>query len=165
VPVEVAATFLRFPATTRERPLGGTSSIPLYISTGSSLWMVTAGPSLRVERGRLALALTAAAGVAQYANTSALRTVGDSARYERSASFGGLAGVVRGEGAGALRVGKRAAPVWLEAAGGWTGATRTDFVRETNITVGVISGAYLAPTPTALTWIGGRVGVVIGRRR
>jgi len=154
--------YRRFAPATRARPWPG--AIPLYIQTGAHILTVLGGPEVTLERGRSSVSLAAALGVASRVTSSALDLPTDSARFFRGTTFSGLAPAGEAIAEALWRVASGNTPMWVGVSVGVLTMGDLDLVREENVPFGVISGAYLNPTPTPATFIGARAGVVIGLR-
>lgn len=148
--IRIDGGFLRFAPTTSARPYRGTQ--PVFITTGSQIFTVVAGPELRVGVGRWRVAATAGGGIASFTNTGAVTGIAAPDRFSGATTFGDLTLAYAGGAGLGLRLGGGGTPVWLDLSTRYLGTGSTRWVREGNIPVGYVSGVYLKPTksPTAL---------------
>lgn len=161
--LRVDAGFLRFAPTTSARPYRGLQ--PVFITTGSQLFTVVAGPVLRVGLGRLRLSATAGGGFASSTNTGAVTGIATPERFSGATTFGDLTLAYAAGGGLGVRVGRGAAPVWLDLSTRYVGTGPTRWVREGNIPVGYVSGVYLKPTNSPTTMVVYQLSVAVGVTR
>ena len=148
--IRIDGSFLRFAPTTSARPYRGGQ--PVFITTGTQIFTVLAGPELRVGLGRVRLSAAAGGGIASSTNTGAVTGIAAPDRFSGATTFGDLTLAFSGGAGLGLRLGSGGAPVWLDLSTRYLGTGPTRWVREGNIPVGYVSGVYLKPTksPTAL---------------
>jgi hypothetical protein len=159
--LRVDGEFLTFGEQTRMLPYNG-SGPDIAITTGSRIFLATAGPELRREWHRLGFAVGAGAGMAYFSNTGAVDGWGDPDRFQRANSYGHVTWALRG-GAGAnLRLGRSPRSARLEFGAQVVQAGASPYLREYNLPVGVISGIYLYPTPFRPSFVVCSVGVSAG---
>ncbi len=147
----IEADYLRYPATTRSRPFRLGS--PAIITTGSGMFLATAGPRLSVPLGSARLEVGGGAGLARLTNTGSV-SLGSLPGLNRSTSFDDLTCAAAWGASSAVRVAGEATPVWLEASARRLWVCRARWLREGNLPTGTISGAYLNPTWSAASmWV------------
>jgi len=158
--LRVDGDFLRFAPNTSARPFRG--SQPVFITTGSQIFTVTAGPEVRVGLGRLRMSAIAGGGFVSSTNTGAVTGIATPDRFSGATTFGDLTLAYAGGAGLGLRVGGGATPVWLDVSTRYVGTAPTRWVREGNLPVGYISGVYLQPTKSPTTLVAYQVSVSVG---
>ncbi len=159
--LRIDAEYLRYPATTRNRPYTGIT--PAVITTGSSIFAAMAGPRLRMALGRVHLSAGGSAGFARLMNTGSV-SLGPGSSLNRATTFDNLS-VALGGGAGAsVRLGGGEAPVRLELSSRYLWIGPSKWLREGNLPVGTISGVYLNPTWSAAGMWVYRLAISVGLR-
>ncbi len=144
------AEYLRFGDHTVEKPYNGTGPA-VAITSAADILLIGAGPGLALRKGRVDAAVQAGAGVA-YTHASGRTTIGTSPQNDRANTYTTLTWQVQGGAALGLRLGASPEAARLELSGRVVHAGETDFLREYNLPVGVISGLYINPTPYAPTF-------------
>jgi hypothetical protein len=158
--LKIDASFIRFAPTTSPRPFRGLQ--PVFITTGSQIFAVIAGPELRVGLGRVRLTATAGGGIASSTNTGAVAGIGTADRFSGATTFGDLTLAYAGGAGLGLEVGGGAAPVWLDLSTRYVGTGPTRWVREGNLPVGYVSGVYLKPTQSPTRLVAFQLSVSVG---
>jgi hypothetical protein len=153
------AQYLRFPPASRARPLG---SATVTITTGLRAIVLSAGPGLWLSRGRMSVGAGLAGGIARTTATSDVGGLGDPDRLSRGVVNNDLTWMASGTFGTAVRLARGSRPVTLEFGLGWATTGDLRLVREENLPIGVISGVYLPPTPTAGSWLTARLGLSVG---
>jgi hypothetical protein len=161
--VRVDGDFVRFAPTTSARPFRGLE--PVFITTGSQIFTVLAGPELRLGIGRVRLTATAGGGIASSTNTGAVSGIASPDRFSGATTFGDLTLAYAGGAGIGLRLGGVAMPVWLDFSTRYMGTGPTRWVREGNIPVGYISGVYLKPTKSPTSLVAYQLSVSVGVSR
>jgi len=144
--LRVDGEFLTFGARTVVRPYNGNGP-PIGITTGSRIFMATAGPELRRGWRRLGASIGVGAGVAYFSNTGAVDGLGDPDRFRRANSYGHVTWALRGGAGASLRLGRSPQSARLELGAQFVQSGPSPYLREYNLPYGVISGIYLYPTP------------------
>ena len=135
---------------------------PVFITTGSEIFTVIAGPELRVGLGRLRLAATAGGGIVSSTNPGAVTGIAAPDRFSGATTFGDLTLAYAGRAGLGLRLGSGVTPVWLDLSTRYLGTGSTRWVREGNIPVGYVSGVYLKPTRSPTELVEYQLAVSIG---
>jgi len=158
--LRIDADFLHFAPTTASRPYRALQ--PVFITTGSQLFTVLAGPEVHVPAGRLRLTAVAGAGVATSTNTGAVTGIAAPDRFSGATTFGDFTLAYAAGGGLGVRLGGGPAPVWLELSTRYLSTGPTRWVREGNIPVGYISGVYLKATRSPTTMMSFRLAASVG---
>jgi hypothetical protein len=144
------AEYLRFGDHTVYKPYNGTGPA-VAITSAADILVLGAGPGLALRGGRLDAGLTVGVGVA-YTHASGRTAIGTSPQNDRGNTYTTLTWQVQGGAALGCRLGSSPTAARLELSGRVVHAGETDFLREYNLPVGVISGLYINPTPYAPTF-------------
>ncbi len=148
--LRIDAEYLWFPSTTRNRPY--TLTTPAIITTGSGIFTAAAGPRLRIELGRVQLSAALGAGIARLSNTGSV-SLGIGSNVNRATTFSNLTYALSAGPEASLRLGN-GAPVRLALSARYLFIGSSPWLREGNLPVGIISGAYLNPTwSVAAMWV------------
>jgi hypothetical protein len=158
--LRIDGSYVRFAPTTSARPFRGPQ--PVFITTGSQIFLVVGGPELRVGLGRVRLTATAGGGIASSTNTGAVTGIAAPDRFSGATTFGDLTLAYAGGAGLGLEVHGGAAPVWLDLATRYVGTGPTRWVREGNLPVGYVSGVYLKPTKSPTRLVAFQLSVSVG---
>jgi len=159
--LRVDGEFLAFGERTVVRPYNGNGP-PIGITTGSRIFMATAGPELRRGWRRLGAAVGVGAGAAYFSNTGAVDGLGDPDRFRRANSYGHITWALRGGAGAGVRLGRSPQSARLELGAQFVRSGPAPYLREYNLPFGVISGIYLYPTPVHPTFVVYSIGVSAG---
>ena len=158
--IRIDADFVRFAPTTAARPYR--AGQPVFITSGSQLFAAIAGPEVRLPLGRVRVSAAAGAGFVTSTNTGAVTGIGTADRFSGATAFSDLTLAYAGGGGLGLDLGGARTPVWLDLSARYLGTGPTRWVREGNIPVGYISGAYLKPTRSPTTLVVYRLAASVG---
>jgi len=139
------AEYLHFPEYSVFRPYNGTGPA-VQITSAADIMLLGVGPALALRKGRFDAGVNAGAGGA-YTHASARTHIGTSPQNDRANTYTTFTWQVQGGAALGYRLGAAATAARLELSGRVVHAGETDFLREYNLPVGVISGLYAKPTP------------------
>lgn len=143
LPLRVEAGLLRFATRTAARTYNGQGTTPIDITSSARILLVVGGPQLSAGIAGLRIAAGLLGGAAHVSATGSTVLAGDPQQVQRANTYTTItwAGGVRG--AVALPLG----PSELAIDVAWLRLGETEFLREYNLPIGVISGIYLNPTP------------------
>jgi hypothetical protein len=144
------AEYLHFGDHTASKPYNGTGPA-VAITSAADILLIGAGPGLVLRKGRFHAGVQAGAGVA-YTHAAGRTASGTSPQNDRANTYTTLTWQVQGGAALGVRLGGSPGAARLELSGRVVHAGETDFLREYNLPVGVISGLYINPTPYAPTF-------------
>jgi hypothetical protein len=139
------AEYLHFPEYTVYRPYNGTGPA-VAITSAADILLLGFGPALTLRKGHFDLGANIGAGGA-YTHSSARTHIGTSPQNDRGNTYTTFTWQVQGGAALGYRLAATPAAPRLELSGRVVHAGETDFLREYNLPVGVISGLYAKPTP------------------
>jgi hypothetical protein len=146
------AELVRFSSRTVRRHYEG-STAPIDITTGSTLLLVAAGLEAGLRSGRAGVGVRIGVGGAAFSNRGSTSGLDSSFQTVRAVTFSTLTWAAQAGLAMGLRLGVRPSAPRLEASALVVAAGRTAFLREYNLSIGIISGLYPQPTPYA-PWLG-----------
>jgi len=139
------AEYLHFPEYTVYRPYNGAGPA-VEITSAADIMILGVGPALALRKGRFDAGVNVGAGGA-YTHSSARTHIGTSPQNDRANTYTTFTWQVQGGAAVGYRLGVQPTAPRLELSGRVVHAGATDFLREYNLPVGVISGLYAKPTP------------------
>ncbi len=145
VALRTEASWTHFRARTVSRPLNGAGP-SIGITSTANIFLLLAGPEAAIRVGRFHLALGAEAGGTHLLSTGSTILPGDPAQVDRSNTYATLTWSAAAHASVRTRLAARMdLAIDVEA----VQVGRSDFLREYNLPIGVISGIYLHPTPYA----------------
>lgn len=136
-------TWTHFGTTTVQRPLGGSGSVNVGIGSSAEIITVLAGPELEMPLETFRLTAAGQGGLGYVQSTGSTILPGDPQQVQRSNTYGTFTYSLAGRFGISHRLGS--GRVALGYAFVFMG--ESDFLREYNLPIGVISGIYLNPTP------------------
>ena len=142
-------TWMHFGSRSISRAYNGTGPA-IGITSSANVMLAMGGPELSLRRGRMRAALGIEGGAAHVLATGSTVLPGDPAQVNRSNTYATLTWAAKARTAVSLRVGRR---MDIVVEGAVVQLGKTEFLREYNLPIGVISGIYLNPAPYKPTFV------------